>query len=92
VRALGPPIPQSSAFGRAAGRPGTHICEALEREGRWADWQIRQAEHALRIYFVHFPKPTDWQQKSPRSVVEERGHISPLAALEQGRYPRTSSS
>ena len=28
--------------------------DALEREGRWQDWQVRQAEQALRIYFVNF--------------------------------------
>ena len=40
------------------------FCEGLEREGRWADWQVRQAEHALRIYFVHFLKRTDWQKRA----------------------------
>jgi integrase len=62
------------------------FCEALEREGRWADWQIRQAEHALRIYFVDFLKRSDWQKKPASSVVDERGHTSPLAALEQLRH------
>jgi integron integrase len=59
------------------------FCETLEREGRWADWQVRQAEHALRIYFVNFLKRTDWEKKPASSVVDERGHISALAALEQ---------
>ena len=40
------------------GRPATDLpivdqvrsfCEELERAGRWQDWQVRQAEHALRI-------------------------------------------
>ena len=61
------------------------FCEALEGEGRWADWQVRQAEHALRIYFVHFLKRTDWQTKPPSTVVDERGHASPLVALDQLR-------
>jgi integron integrase len=61
------------------------FCEDLEREGRWAEWQVRQAEHALRIYFVNFLKRTDWQRKPASAIVDERGHISPLAALEQLR-------
>ena len=62
------------------------FCETLERESRWEDWQIQQAEHALRIYFVHFLKRTDWQKKPASSVVDERGHTSPLVALEQLRH------
>jgi hypothetical protein len=30
------------------------FCEDLECSGRCADWQVRQAEQALRIYFVNF--------------------------------------
>lgn len=30
------------------------FCEELERNGGCEDWQVRQAEHALRIYFVNF--------------------------------------
>ena len=61
------------------------FCEDLEREGRWEEWQVHQAEHALRIYFVHFLKRTDWQRKPASMVVDERGNTSPLAALEQLR-------
>jgi len=32
------------------------FCEDLERSGRCADWQVRQAEQALRLYFVNFLK------------------------------------
>jgi hypothetical protein len=32
------------------------FCEDLQREGRWGEWQVRQAEHALCIYFVNFLK------------------------------------
>jgi hypothetical protein len=31
-----------------------HFCDDLERSGKVADWQQRQAEQALQIYFVHF--------------------------------------
>jgi hypothetical protein len=48
------------------------FCEELECEGRWAEWQIGQADHALRIYFVHFLKRTDWQKKPPSTLVDER--------------------
>ena len=30
------------------------FCDELERNGGNADWQVRQAEQALRIYFVNF--------------------------------------
>ena len=29
------------------------FCEALERTGRFEDWQVRQAEQAIRIYSCH---------------------------------------
>ncbi|MGH9253212.1 MAG: integron integrase [Vicinamibacterales bacterium] len=54
------------------------FCEDLERDGRCEDWQMRQAEHALRIYFVNFLDRTDWHRKPPSAVVDERGHASPL--------------
>jgi hypothetical protein len=58
------------------------FCKALERESRRADWQIRQAD----IYFVHFLKRTDWQKRPASTVVEERGHTSRPAVLEQLRH------
>jgi hypothetical protein len=61
------------------------FCEALEREGRWQDWQIQQASHALRIYFVNFLKQTNWDRQPPRSVADESGHINVPAALDQMR-------
>jgi len=36
------------------------FCDDLERAGQFADWQIRQAEQALRLYFVNFLNRTDW--------------------------------
>jgi hypothetical protein len=35
------------------------FCETLERDGGSQDWQVRQAEQALRIYFVNFLQRTD---------------------------------
>jgi hypothetical protein len=57
------------------------FCEDLERSG-CQDWQVGQAEHALRIYFVHFLERTDWHRAPASSVVDERGHANPLAALD----------
>jgi hypothetical protein len=62
------------------------FCEELEREGRYEEWQVRQAEHALRIYFVNFLQRTDWQRNPSSTVVDERGHTNPLTALEQLRH------
>lgn len=63
---------------------GRRFCEDLEREGR-EDWQVRQAESALRIYFVNFLHRTDWHRRSPSTVVDEAGRTDPLAALDQLR-------
>ena len=61
------------------------FCEEMERNGGNADWQVRQAEQALRIYFVNFLKRTDWHRRPVSTVVDEQGRTSPLAALEQLR-------
>ena len=61
------------------------FCEELERNGGTEDWQVRQAEQALRIYFVNFLKRTNWYQRPASTVVDEQGQTSPLAALEQLR-------
>ena len=46
---------------------------------------MRQADQALRIYFVNFLKRTDWHRRPASTVVDEHGRTSPLAALEQLR-------
>jgi integron integrase len=61
------------------------FCEELDRNGRSEDWQVRQADQALRIYFVNFLKRTDWHRRPVSTVVDEQGRTSPLAALEQLR-------
>ena len=61
------------------------FCEALEQNGSCQDWQVRQAEQALRIYFVNFLRRTDWHRRPASTVVDEQGRTSPLAALEQLR-------
>ncbi len=61
------------------------FCEELEHHDGIADWQVRQAEQALRIYFVNFLKRTDWHRKPANTVVDEHGHTSPLAATTQLR-------
>jgi hypothetical protein len=61
------------------------FCEELERNGGSEDWQVRQAEQALRIYSVNFLKRTDWHRRPGSAVVDEGGRTTPLAALEQLR-------
>jgi hypothetical protein len=39
------------------------FCEELERTGAVEDWQVRQTDQALRIYFVNFLKRTDWHRR-----------------------------
>ncbi len=60
------------------------FCEALEREGGCQEWQVRQAEQALRIYFVNFLHRTDWRQPAS-TLVDEQGRTNPLAALDELR-------
>ena len=61
------------------------FCEDLERGGGAADWQVRQAEQALHIYFVNVLQRPDWHQRPASTVLDERGGTQPLAALEQLR-------
>ncbi|MEO7189467.1 MAG: phage integrase N-terminal SAM-like domain-containing protein [Vicinamibacterales bacterium] len=58
------------------------FCEELERNGGSEPWQVRQADQALRIYFVNFLKRTEWHQRPASTVVDEQGSTSPLAALD----------
>ena len=57
-------------------RAKSRLCEQLEKDGGWQDWQVRQAEHALRIYFVNFLQRTDWQRRPQNTVVDEHGRIA----------------
>ena len=48
-----------------------HFCDDLERSGV-EDWHVRQAEQALRIYFVNFLDRTDWHRRPISTVVDEK--------------------
>ena len=61
--------------------------EELERSGGCQDWQVIQAEQALRISFVNFLQRTDWHRRPGSTVVDEHGQTGPLAALEHLRSP-----
>ena len=39
---------------------------------------MRQAEQALRIYFVNFLQRTDWLRRSASTVVDEHGRAEPV--------------
>jgi integron integrase len=60
------------------------FAEDLERAG-CPEWQVRQAQDALRIYFVNFRQRTDWQHRGAGAVVDAQGRTDPLAALERLR-------
>ena len=61
------------------------FCEELEGHGGCQDWQVHQAEQALRIYFVNFLQRTDWHRQPRSAVVDEHGCTGPLAALDHMR-------
>jgi integron integrase len=60
------------------------FCEDLERS-ECPDWQVQQAEQAIRLYFVNFLRRTDWQRSPTTAVVDEHGQANPLAVLDQLR-------
>lgn len=49
-----------------------HFCDDLERAGGVLDWQVRQAEQALRIYFVNFLDRTDWHRRPASRAAPSR--------------------
>lgn len=57
----------------------------LERSGRWEDWQITQAERAIRVYFVNYLKQTDWNKRPESKVWDAEGRVDGLAALQELR-------
>lgn len=57
------------------------FCDDLERHSGIQDWQVRQADQALRIYFVNFLKRTDWQRR-PDAGVHPPDTTNPLTALD----------
>ncbi len=61
------------------------FCEELEHAGRWQDWQVRQADQALRLYFLNFLRRSDWAAPARSRIVDEEGRVEPLAALEELR-------
>ncbi len=61
------------------------FCEELERNGGVEDWQVRQADQALRLYFVNFLNRTEWHRRPASTVADEHGCTNLLAALEQLR-------
>jgi integron integrase len=58
------------------------FCDDLERDG-CQDWQIRQAEQALRIYWLNFRRTPDWVRRPATAL--EPGRVEPLAALDELR-------
>jgi hypothetical protein len=61
------------------------FCEGLERGGRCQEWQVRQAEQALRIYFVGFLNRAEWHRRPASGLLDDQGRVDPAAALQQLR-------
>jgi integron integrase len=61
------------------------FAEELEHSGRWQDWQLRQAQHALQIYFVNFLRRTDWRRQTETVVSSEDQAANPLTAFDELR-------
>lgn len=76
---------------RFLARPATNLpladqvqqfCDGLERDGHVEDWQVRQANQALRIYFVNFLKRSDWNTPPGTDGGRVQTISNPLAVLE----------
>jgi len=50
------------------------FCEELARDNGCQDWQVQQAEQALRIDFNNFLRRTDWRQTAS-TLVDENGSL-----------------
>jgi integron integrase len=61
------------------------FCDALERDERREDWQVRQADHALRLYFVNFLQRTDWSRQAGSAAVDADCKVNPLTAMDHMR-------
>jgi site-specific recombinase XerC len=59
--------------------------EELERSGRCQDWQVHQAEQAVRIYFVNFLQRADWRRPPPAAKADAQQQTDPLTVLEEMR-------
>ncbi|MCX6995494.1 MAG: integron integrase [Kiritimatiellaeota bacterium] len=56
--------------------------EAMRKDGRFEDWQVEQAEKAVRLYFHNFQSQTDWQKTTaPRVNPQADGMTSKAEAL-----------
>jgi hypothetical protein len=64
------------------------FCEDLQRDGV-ADWHVRQAEQALRLYFLNFLDRTDWRRVPASTVIDGRTDIP--TALEKMRVRRLTA-
>ena len=60
------------------------FCEELEPGGS-ADWQVRQAEQALKIYFRQFLGRPDWLEPAAAKCKRGPDGVEPLGAVEQLR-------
>jgi integron integrase len=59
--------------------------EELARGGGWEEWQVLQAEQAIRIYFVNFLQRTDWHRPPATTTAGGPRPTDPLAALQELR-------
>ena len=66
------------------------FCEELERAGR-QDWQVQQAEQALRISFVNVLNRTDWHRQPASPVVDTNGRVDYLAQ-QNGPRPQVTAA
>jgi len=74
-------IPLGSLEERIAG-----FVEELQMAGECQDWQLAQAERALRLYFVNFTKNQEWARPVPSSIQpDSAGTVAATATMDATR-------
>jgi len=74
-------------FNEASNSPGLSIEDRIAgfieilRKGSSEEWQIEQAQTAIRMYLVNFLNQTDWRPQNPRVVINSKGQVDRTAAL-----------
>jgi len=60
--------------------------QAMRKDGRFEDWQVEQAEKAIRLYFHNFQSQTDWKKTAaPHVNPQADGLTSKAEALAASR-------
>lgn len=55
--------------------------DSLAKSGGYEDWQMEQAEKAIRLYFQNFQSETNWTTAAPKIEVGADGRVNKVGVL-----------